>query len=117
VLGQGVEDGSGEVAFEAAQGVHAALALGLFAREVVAGGRVQASLVDGRAVQCEVELAIATAVQTKAVGAPRGRRIGATPAARANFASVVNRSAPAVSAMSLAAVSGPQPGRSSSAGR
>ena len=36
--------------------------------------------------------------------------IGATPAARASLASVLNRPAPAISPTSLAAVSGPNPG-------
>ena len=71
VLGQGVEDGAGGVSFEAAKGVHSALTLSLFAREVAAGGRVQASLVDGQAVQREVELAVAAAVQAEAVSAAR----------------------------------------------
>src|SRR4051812_4774301 len=57
---------------------------------------------------------------------PRSRRcrlvlpeltgIGATPAARASLASLANRSAPAISPTSLAAVSGPNPGSESSCG-
>ena len=42
--------------------------------------------------------------------------IGAMPAARASLASVANRPAPAISPMSLAAVSGPKPGSVSRCG-
>jgi hypothetical protein len=42
--------------------------------------------------------------------------IGASPADLASFASVANRSAPAISATSLAAVRGPKPGSVSSCG-
>ena len=47
---------------------------------------------------------------------PEEAGIGATPARRANLASLVKRAAPAVSAMSLAAISVPQPLSSSSSG-
>ena len=62
------EDAAGEVAFEAAQGFAAALAVGLFASEVGGGVRVQAGFGDGEAVQRTVELAVAAAVETVAVG-------------------------------------------------
>ena len=42
--------------------------------------------------------------------------IGATPAARASLAGVAKRWAPAISPMSLAAMSGPKPGSASSCG-
>src|SRR3954468_2573095 len=63
---------AGEVALEAAQGFAAGLAVGLLAREVGGGLRVQAALGDGEAVQRAVELAVAAAVEAVAVGASGG---------------------------------------------
>ena len=65
---QETPDAAGEVAFEAAQSFAAAVAVGLFASEVGGGVRVQAALGDGKAVQRTVELAVAAAVETVAVG-------------------------------------------------
>jgi hypothetical protein len=51
--GRGVQqppDGAGEVALEAPDGFAAALAFGLFAREIGGGLRVEAALGDGEAV-------------------------------------------------------------------
>jgi len=66
-----VPDAAGEMALEAPQRFAAALALGLTAGEIVGGGGVEASLGDGEAVQRTVELAVSTAVQSVAFGAPR----------------------------------------------
>ena len=58
---------SGEVAFEAAQGFLAGLALGHLAIEVGAGLRVASRAGVGDGVQRAVELAIAAAVQPMAI--------------------------------------------------
>ena len=47
---------------------------------------------------------------------PEEAGIGALPPVRASFESVADRSAPAISPISLAAVSGPQPRSASSCG-
>ena len=64
---QRVEDDAGELAFEAAECFAAALALGLFAFEVGARGRVDACLCDRDAVQGAVELAVAATVEPVAL--------------------------------------------------
>jgi hypothetical protein len=64
-------DGSDEEAFEAADRFAAALALGRFAFEVVAGGGVVAALGDRDPVEGGVELAVAAAVEPVALGARR----------------------------------------------
>ena len=69
-VAQDVPDAACEVALEAAQRLHAGLAFGLFAGEVGGGVRAPAALVDGEAVQREVELAVAAAVQAVAIAAP-----------------------------------------------
>jgi len=56
-------DAAREVALEAAQRFPAAFALGLFAREVAGGLRVEAGFADREAVQGAVELAVAAVVQ------------------------------------------------------
>ena len=66
VLERGV-DGAGELSFEAAEGFAVALAFGLFAFEVGAGGWVDAALGDGDAVEGAVELAVAAAVEAVAL--------------------------------------------------
>ena len=109
-------DAAGEVALEAAQGFAAGLAVGLLASEVGGGVGVQAALGDGEAVQRAVELAVAAAVEAVAVGAPGGRgdRRGAGQSCELG----VGREAfvPAISPISFAAVSTPQPGSASSWG-
>ena len=95
----------------------AGLAFGLLAGEVGGGLGVQAALGDGEAVQRAVELAVAAAVEAVAVRCARRRRGSApTPAMRASLASVAKRSTPAISPISLAAVSTPQPRSASSRG-
>ena len=64
---QSLEDGADEESFEAAEGFAAALALGLLALEVGAGGWVDAALGDGDAVEGAVELAVAAAVEAVAL--------------------------------------------------
>jgi len=57
-----LEDGvdrSSELSFQAAEGFAAALALGLFAFEIGACGRVDAALGDGDPVEGAVELPVA----------------------------------------------------------
>jgi hypothetical protein len=78
----------------------------LFACQV--GGRVgiPVGFVDGQAVKRAVELAVAAAVQAVALGVTSGGGIGALAPVRASFASVRKRSAPAISPISLAAVTG-----------
>src|SRR5690242_11441159 len=74
-LGVGLEqvpDAPGEVAFEAADGFPASLALGLSACEVGGGLGVQAAFDDGEAVEGAVELAVAAAVEAVALRAPGG---------------------------------------------
>ena len=66
---QCVEDGAGEESFEAADRFAAALAFGPFALEVVAGRRVVAGLGDRDPVEGGVELAVAAAVESVALGA------------------------------------------------
>jgi hypothetical protein len=88
----------------------------LFAFEVGGGVGAVAGFVDCEAVKRAVELAVAAAVEAVAVGVPVEARIGAAPPVRASLASVANRSAPAISPISLAAVSGPQPRSASSCG-
>ena len=63
-----VPDASGEVAFEAADGVFGALAFGAFAGDVVLGFGVAAQAGDGDAVDGRVDLAVAAAVEPVAVG-------------------------------------------------
>ena len=95
----------------------AGLAFGLFAGEVGGGVGVQAALGDREAVQRAVELAVAAAVEAVAVRVvPRRRGSARSPAVRASLASVAKRSAPAISPISLAAVSAPQPRSASSRG-
>jgi hypothetical protein len=60
---EGRVDGSGELSFEAADGLASALSFGLFAVEVGAGGRVDAGLGDRDSVEGAVELAVAAAVE------------------------------------------------------
>ena len=60
-------DGSGELAFEAADGFAACFAFVLFALEVGACGWVDAALGDGDAVEGAVELAVAAAVEAVAL--------------------------------------------------
>jgi hypothetical protein len=66
---EGVEDGSDEEAFEAAERLAAALAFGAFALEVVASRRVVAALGDRDPVEGGVELAVAAAVEPVSLGA------------------------------------------------
>src|SRR3954453_22753078 len=64
-LGVGLEevpDAASEVAFEAADGFPAGLALGLTAGDVGGALGVEAALGDGQAMQCAVELAVAAVV-------------------------------------------------------
>ena len=64
---EGGVDGAGELAFEAAEGFAAGLALGLFAFEVGLRGWVDAALGDRDPVQGAVELAVAAAVEAVAL--------------------------------------------------
>ena len=80
------------------------------AGDVVLGLGVAARPGDGDAVDGGVDLAVAAAVEAVALVLPELTGIGATPAARASLASLAKRWAPAISPMSLAAVSGPKPG-------
>ena len=107
-------DPSGEVAFEAADGVFGAFAFGAFAGDVVLGLVVAAQAGDGDAMDGGVDLAVAAAVEPCRLVLPELTGIGATPAARASLASLANLPAPAISPTSLAAVSGPRPGSVSS---
>src|SRR5262245_5722691 len=66
-----VPEAAGEVAFEAADGFFGALAFGLFAGDVVLGLRVAAQAGDGDAVDGGVDLAVAAAVESVAVGLAR----------------------------------------------
>jgi hypothetical protein len=61
---EGVEDGAGEQAFEAADCFAFAFAFGLFAFEVGAGGGVVARLCDCDSVERSVELPVAAAVES-----------------------------------------------------
>src|SRR4051794_21408782 len=65
-------DAAGEVAFEAAQRLAAALAFGLLAGEVVGGLGVESALGDGEAVERAVELAVAAFVEAVSDGAAGG---------------------------------------------
>jgi hypothetical protein len=71
---------------------------------------------DGEAVQRSVELAVAASVEAVAVDVSRGRGDRCGPAIRVSLASVANRAMPAISPISLAAVSTPQPCSASSRG-
>jgi hypothetical protein len=108
-------DAAGEVAFEAAQRFAAALAFGLLAREVGGGVGVQAAVGDGEAVQRAVERAVAAAVEAVPGGASRRCR-DRCQAGEPSELGVAGESLDAGDlAISLAAVSAPQP-RSSSSG-
>jgi hypothetical protein len=74
------------------------------------------ALVDGEPVKRALELAVAAAVKAVANGLTGGGGIGAAPLVRASLASLAKRVAPAISPISLAAVSGPQPRSASSCG-
>ena len=112
-----VPDAAGEVAFEAADGFAVGLAFCAFAGDVGAGFGVAACAGDGDAVDGGVDLAVAAAVEAVAVGvAAELTGIGAMPPARASLASLEKRWAPAISPISLPAVSGPKPGSASSCG-
>src|SRR3954453_15981206 len=63
-----VPDAAGEVALEAADGFFGAFAFGAFAGDVVLGLGVAAQAGDGDAVERRVDLAIAAAVESMAVG-------------------------------------------------
>src|SRR5437879_13358418 len=63
---------AGEVALEAAHGLHPGLALGFLARQVGAGRRVDPSACDRDDVQTPIDLAVATAVQAMPVMAAGG---------------------------------------------
>ena len=76
---QRVEDDAGELAFEAADGLAAALPFGLFALEVGARRRVHPCLRDGDPVERAIELAVAAAVEPVALAAPELASSGATP--------------------------------------
>ena len=60
---EGVEDGAGELSFEAADGFAAALSLSLFALQVGARGRMHTRLGDRDSMKSAVELAVAAAVE------------------------------------------------------
>ena len=66
---QGVEDGADKEAFEATDGLSPALAFGSFALEVGLCGLVVTGLSDCDAVERGVELAVAAAVESVALGA------------------------------------------------
>lgn len=68
-------------------------------------------------VQSTVDLAIAATIQAVTIGTAGDTGIGATPESRAKWTSLLNRSAPAVCPIKIAAVSGPQPVSSSNSGR
>jgi hypothetical protein len=84
--------------------------------EELARGRVNAALGDRDPVQGAVELAVPATVEPVALAVARGGRDRGDAGSRASFASEGKRPTPAVSATSLAAVSGPQPGSASSSG-
>jgi hypothetical protein len=63
-----VPDAAGEVAFEAADGFAVGLAFGGLAGDVVAGFWVAAGAGDGDAVDGGVDLAVAAAIESVAVG-------------------------------------------------
>jgi hypothetical protein len=85
------------------------LPFGLLAREVVPGLLVEARVTAMRWIAA-FDRTAAAAMQAMAMGSPGADGIGASPAARACLASLANRSAPAISPTSSAAVNGPTPG-------
>jgi hypothetical protein len=109
-------DGADEVALEGSEGFAAGLAFGLFATEERLGRGVVASFVEHEAIERAVELAVAAGVQAVAVGASGDAGIGAAADSRASLASLAKRPMPAISPISLAAVSVPQPGSAASRG-
>ena len=111
LLAQQPEHRPGEVALERAERFQAALTGPLFALQVGASSGVAAALDDRDCVQRAVELPVAVAVESVAA-----LLAGATPANRANCASLPKRPAPAISPMTLPAISAPQPSSSSSCG-
>jgi hypothetical protein len=99
---------------EAAQGLAAALALGLSALELSAGGRVHPACVT--AIRCRAQLSrqVPERLSRWRCTSPEDARSGAVPVCFASLLSAGKRSTPATSATSLAAVSVPQPTSSSS---
>jgi hypothetical protein len=94
----------------------ARLSLGVFAGEEGGGVGVPVGFVDREVVKGAVGLSVAAAVEAMVVGVAEEAGIGAAPPVRASLASVANRSAPAISPIGLAAVSGPHPRSASSCG-
>jgi hypothetical protein len=111
-----VPDATGEVAFEAADGVAVGLAFGAFAFDVGLGLGVAAGAGDGDAVDGGVDLAVAAAVEAVAVGLARADRDRCDAGGAGEFGVAGERWAPAISPISLPAVSGPKPGSASSCG-
>ena len=111
-----VPDAAGEVAFEAADGFFGALAFGAFAGDVVLGLGVAAQAGDGDAVDGGVDLAVAAAIESVAVGLAGTDGDRRDAGGSSELGVVANRSAPAISPTSLAAVKGPKPGSESSCG-
>ena len=64
---EGVVDGAGELSFEAADGVAAALSFSLFTLQVGARGRMHTRLGDRDSMKGAVELAVAAAVEPVAL--------------------------------------------------
>ena len=117
VVLQCLEDDAGESSFEGAQGLGLGVA-GVEAFAVVAAAEaVAADLGDRDPVEGGVELPVAGLVDADpAVGASGPDRDRRDAGVQGELASVAKRSTPAVSPTILAAVSGPQPGSSSSTG-
>jgi hypothetical protein len=109
-------DGAGDASLERADGVAGAVALGATPPVVGLAWTGQAKLGDGNAVECSIQLPVAAPTQPVAVGPSRADRDRRDPGVHGKQASERKRVTPAVSAMSLAAVSGPQPGRLSRLG-
>ena len=109
-------EASGEVALEAAQRAALGLALALFAREVLAGDRVVLARVI--AMMCSAWLSWRSPPRLSrcCVRCPEEQGIGAVPDCSAKLASDLNRSAPAVRPIRIAAVSAPQPSPRAAAG-
>src|SRR5205814_9845034 len=82
--------------------------------DVQRGARVVAELGQREHVDGVVELAVAAGIQAVAIGAPGADRDRCAQApSRASCASLLNRSIPAISPISLAAISTPPPGPAS----
>ena len=113
---QETEDAASDVSLEAAQRFAAALAFGSLARDVGGCRGVQPGFVTARRCSAQLSWRLPPRSRRWRSVRPEDAGIGAAPQVRANLASVENRSIPAISPISFAAVSTPQPCSASSCG-